>query len=424
MVVRTMAFSGELFETFCGEYPEILQSGGRSRSMVDDLQYALELQKGRLDREGLRMECEITPRGHFPKGELSKEWSDGMFRSHMDIRTCNWTRTIFKGDKKVFKDTEDKILYTTATDLIWGAKNIESESYTCPNCGNVTTIGALRDGCPYCGTHFELQDLYPRVGGFYYVKEIGGTEEEVKKDVFKYMIPCAVVFGAFGLLGTIFSGEQCSVIWGLQTIFMTALCAGMGAVLGYFLWAIRKLGSVFYEALRVLPLLPGALGSKKKYEDQLMKTNPDFSFDYFANKVGTLAKMLIFSDNPAALPVCIGDHIDNPYKDVVDALFRGPVIIKSFKREGDYCHIRADVQFDLLYKTGIGFINRRQFVTLYLARDITQPLRKYYSVKKVSCRNCGGSFDASRYDHCPFCGTEYDIRKEDWFVTGFAKKQA
>ena len=60
-----MAFSGNLFETFCSEYQDLLGSDDRSLSMVDDLQYAIELQKKRLESKGLRMECEITPRGHF-----------------------------------------------------------------------------------------------------------------------------------------------------------------------------------------------------------------------------------------------------------------------------------------------------------------------------------------------------------------------
>lgn len=415
-----MAFSGNLFETFCSEYQDLLGSDRRSLSMVDDLQYALELQKKRLESKGLRMECEITPRGHFPHGEISREWSDAMFHSHMDIRSCNWKRTIFEGSKKVFQDSQDKLLYTTATDLISGARNIENENYTCPNCGNVTTIGKLREGCPYCGTHFELQDLYPRVGGFYYVKEIGGTEQEVKKDVFRYMIPCAAVLGVLGLIVSLFSNEEHTVLWILSLLFFTAFSAGAGAVLGYFLWASLKLSTIFYEAFRALQLLPGVMRSKKRYENELKNSAPDFSFDYFVNKVGTLAKMLVFSENPAALPVCVGDHIDNPYSDVVDALFRGPVIIRSFKKDGNYCHIKADAEFDLLYKTKLGFVNRRRYVTMSLSRDMTQPLRKYYSVKKVSCRNCGGSFDASRHDHCPFCGTEYDIRKEDWFVTGLS----
>ncbi len=415
-----MAFSGNLFETFCSEYQDLLGSDRRSLSMVDDLQYALELQKKRLESKGLRMECEITPRGHFPHGEISREWSDAMFHSHMDIRSCNWKRTIFEGSKKVFQDSQDKLLYTTATDLISGARNIENENYTCPNCGNVTTIGKLREGCPYCGTHFELQDLYPRVGGFYYVKEIGGTEQEVKKDVFRYMIPCAAVLGVLGLIVSLFSNEEHTVLWILSLLFFTAFSAGAGAVLGYFLWASLKLSTIFYEAFRALQLLPGVMRSKKRYENELKNSAPDFSFDYFVNKVGTLAKMLVFSENPAALPVCVGDHIDNPYSDVVDALFRGPVIIRSFKKDGNYCHIKADAEFDLLYKAKLGFVNRRRYVTMSLSRDMTQPLRKYYSVKKVSCRNCGGSFDASRHDHCPFCGTEYDIRKEDWFVTGLS----
>ena len=418
-----MAFSVELFDRFCEEYPEILRSDRRSASMTDDLQYALELQRERLNRKGLSMECTITPRGHFPHGELSKEWSDGMFRNHMDIRSCNWARRILRGDKKVFQDAQDKVLYTTAADLISGAGNIEDENYTCPNCGNVTTIGKLRDGCPYCGTHFELKDLYPRIAGFYYVKEIGGTEQEVKKDVLRYMIPFMAVFGIIGAVSSVMSGSEIPSIGFLiiKTVLMAAFCVLAGAFMGYMLWAGRKLSGVFAEALRAIPLLPGVFGSKRRYEAELKKTSPDFSYDYFSNKAGTIARMLIFSDEPASLPICAGDIRENPYSDVVDAQFRGAVIIRSFSRNGSYCNVKADVQFDLLYETRFGFVNRRRFVPVLLSRDLTQPLNEHYSIKKVSCRNCGGSFDASRKDHCPYCGTEYDIRKEDWFVTGFGE---
>ena len=48
-----MAFSGDLFETFCREYQDLLGSDNRSLSMIDDLQYALELQKKRLESKGL-----------------------------------------------------------------------------------------------------------------------------------------------------------------------------------------------------------------------------------------------------------------------------------------------------------------------------------------------------------------------------------
>ena len=416
-----MAFSTTLFDTFCMEYQVLLGTEGRSVSMTDDLQYALELQRARLNRKGLRMESVITPRGHFPNGDLSKEWSDGMFRHYMDIRSCNWARRIFRGDRQVFGDAQDQMLYTTAADLIDGAEDIGKETYTCPNGGNVTTIGELEDGCPYCGTHFELRDLYPRVAGFYYVKEIGGTEQEVKKDVFRYMLPLIIVFGIVGLISSIMSGGEIPVLFILKIIFTTALSAGTGAVMGYMMWAGGKLAGIFYEAARAIPLLPGVLGSKRRYEEELKRTSPDFSFDYFSNKAATIAKMLIFSEDPSSLPISTNGHMDNPYGDVVDALFRGPVIIREFNRNGSYCSVRADVQFDLLYEKKHGFRNRRKFVPVVFSRDLTRPLDQNYSVRKVSCRNCGGSFDASRQDHCPYCGTEYDIRKEDWFVTGFGR---
>ncbi|MBQ8995405.1 MAG: hypothetical protein IJ091_06285, partial [Oscillospiraceae bacterium] len=329
---------------------------------------------------------------------------------------------ILRGGKQVFHDRLDKTLYITATDLIFGAKNVEKETYTCPNCGNVTTIGELREGCPYCGTHFEMQELYPRVGGLYYVKEIGGTEKEVKKDVMRYMIPVIVAFGIFGLITVLFAEDRGSIVWLLQSIFMMAFTLGVGAFVGYMIWAILKLGSIFYEAGKALPSLPGVLGSRKKFETRMKELSPDFSYDYFANKVGTLVKMMIFSPDPALLPICVGDHMENPFQDVVDAQFRGPVIMKSFKMDGNTVHVRADAEFDLLLTKGSVFWKKRQFIPLYMSRDCSMRFRTNYSVKKVSCRNCGGSFDATRKDRCPYCGTEYDIRKEDWYITGFSQK--
>ena len=150
-----MPIPSGLFDTFCAEYQEFFDADKRPVSMTDDLQYALELQKNRLRSKGLTLRCTITPRGHFPHGGLSRDWSDALFVNRMDIRSCNWSRRISDGDKEVFRDSMDQTLYTTATDLIDGSGAIADEPCTCPGCGNVTTFEELRNGCPYCGSHFE-----------------------------------------------------------------------------------------------------------------------------------------------------------------------------------------------------------------------------------------------------------------------------
>ena len=414
-----MSFSPELFAGFCREYPELLKVEERSDTMDDDMQFAAQLQRERLKKRGLELNYVITPRGHFPEGgKVQRTWSDGMYTNRMDVRSCNTEREILSSGKRIFRDRQDKLLYITAVDLLGGSRNVEKEPYICPNCGNVSTIGALRGGCPYCGTHFEISQLYPRVGGYYYVKEIGGTEKEVYGEVKKHMLPTAVILGVFGLISGILGWDKESTVLSvLGVIFMTAFSAGAGAIMGYMIWAIRKLGGIFYEAGKALMILPGVLGSRKKFEQKMMTVSPEFSYDYFVNKVGTIAKQMIFSDDPAKLPICVGEHVENPYSDVVDAQFRGVATLKSFRQEGNMIHVRVAAEFDLLRKTAIGYRNRRQFVTLALSRDISTPLRMNYSIKKVSCRGCGGSFDATRTDRCPYCGREYDIRSEDWFVT-------
>ena len=39
-----------------------------------------------------------------------------------------------------------------------------------------------------------------------------------------------------------------------------------------------------------------------------------------------------------------------------------------------------------------------------------------FSIHRVSCPTCGGSFDAMHRIHCPYCGNPYDLKKKDWII--------
>ena len=42
------------------------------------------------------------------------------------------------------------------------------ELYCCPNCSAISSVKSLLAGCPYCGTRFQMTDLFPKVTDFYY----------------------------------------------------------------------------------------------------------------------------------------------------------------------------------------------------------------------------------------------------------------
>lgn len=51
----------------------------------------------------------------------------------------------------------------------------------------------LQNGCEYCGTHFEMKDLFPKVTSYYFIEEIGGTENELKGSIKKFVLPCILI---------------------------------------------------------------------------------------------------------------------------------------------------------------------------------------------------------------------------------------
>ena len=53
---------------------------------------------------------------------------------------------------------------------------------------------------------------------------------------------------------------------------------------------------------------------------------------------------------------------------------------------------------------------------LVLRKNITTPIQMNFSIKKISCKSCGISFDATKRRSCPSCNAKYDIADEDWVI--------
>ncbi len=44
-----------------------------------------------------------------------------------------------------------------------------------------------------------------------------------------------------------------------------------------------------------------------------------------------------------------------------------------------------------------------------------------FSLLKIECPNCGGSFDALHEKKCPHCGSPYDLVHDDWVIRGIKR---
>lgn len=419
--------SRSIFERFAMELKEFWEkretSGENTAPFYgdQDINYCLELQKERLETKNLRMEYDFVPNGHFPDASaVNKSWSDARYRNQMECRTCRVDKAFFREDKCLLSRKVNSNFYQ----IITHAQNqtvVGEELYTCPNCGAVTKVKNLQEGCAYCGTFFEISDLFPKVSNFYFIKAYGGTEKEVYGSVKKTMLPFILVPMGIYTLCFLLSGE-----FGLESIFSmigTNLGLGvMGGFAGYMVWAVRQIGSLFKDAAKSIPMLVNMKGSAKRFMDQMQQYTPEFSYEYFVGKVVSLLKMMIYTNSPQELPYYEGGELQDDFSDIVDASFSGGVALKEFAVQEGNAYVTVDVYMENFYEKKGRVRRSNDIFRMKLRKNISKPVDFNFSIKKIHCKSCDVSFDATRQKNCPNCGTKYHVDDDDWVVLEVRKR--
>ncbi len=415
------ASRGSLFEKFAVNLAKYTKTGEIPPEGDQDIRYCLELQNRRLKNKGVTMQYSFVPRGHFAGDDkILRKWNDEHYASRWECRTCKMERSLFRGSKKEYRNRKNVIFYQTITDVN-EPQLVGGDVYTCPSCGAATTFAGLQKGCPYCGACFQMSDIFPVVSNYYILEDGGFTEEESKAYMRKYMVVTGILFFIYVLFQ--YRHQLIGPGGSLALILLTALVSSVlgGVVMGWLISAFALLGKAIWEAGRSLPLLP-SLGSGPWFVRQMKQYSPEFSWEYFSNKVISMLKMIIFTDELSDLPVYEGEPLGDMFKDVVDVFYTGAVVLKKFRVEGDFCYVTVNIFLDNLYDNGKRIFQKRNKYCMQVKRNIGKPVNMHFSIKHLQCKSCGASFDATKEKHCPGCGNAYDLGDEDWIVTSIVKK--
>lgn len=385
-----------------------------------DIRYALKLQKDRLQNKRISMQYSFTPRGHFANRDLDlRSWSDEHYTSQMKCRTCSMERTVLRNGKKEYCKKKNMTFYQTITDVD-APQLAEYDTYNCPSCGAVSTLAKLRTGCPYCGTCFRMSDIFPVVSNYYFLEDAGFTREEYRSYLAKYMVTTGILYFFFMLFKSIFFDglPDGSLISFLIILLLSSAFAGV--VMGWLIAAYSLLGKLIWNSGKAMPILP-LLGSGRRFVNLMKRYSSEFSFEYFSNKVISLFKMIIFTDNLSELSIYDGAPLDGMFDDVIDVFYVGAMGLKKFRVEGDFCFVTVTVFLDNLYDNGEKIYQRRNKYSIQVKRNLKRPINMHFSIQRLQCKNCGASFDATRQKHCPSCDSAYHLENEDWVVTDIKK---
>ena len=377
-----------------------------------ELNYYLSQKKKRLENKGLRIEEDYE----HVKGEITGnlERKSDPFSVHILYREARHILKYFRDDKVIASFKEPVVLYASLLDKV----GYEDHLIKCDNCGQEAMASVMRNGCPYCGTRFEMEDVYPCFTSFYSVPGLV-EREKLKEDIKKYLLIAGIgsalivfvlsfiSYKEFGILGRI-----------LISLFSAVFGGGMFMVSMYMLMSITLLIRAFWEAGRSLPLL-GGINTDKKLKEKMKKYDPDFSYAYFEGRLISLFRSIAFSDSRKDLSIYTGDSDLSFLDDVLDLSYRGVSKLQNFAVEEG--RIKIDMKIFMHNTYADNKLKRKdENFTVTIEKD-GKPDDLNFNITKVHCPNCGSSFDAMHKKKCPYCGSEYKLVHDDWVISNITR---
>ncbi|MCH5297744.1 MAG: hypothetical protein J1E85_08740 [Ruminococcus sp.] len=412
----------EIINRFVDEYVKWSESGKAPDIGSLDLEYAFDLQRKRLESKNITLKHEFTEFGDNLDNVIKalSVRDDGKFYSQIVCKYYNVAETFFVDRKKKKKFKDRQIIYTMITRL----KNQNSEAtYCCPNCGAISDVKTLLKGCPNCNTRFIMDDLFPKVTNFYFVKAYAQTERSFKVGLAKWIIPsiivCIALSSGYNLVqGTLDPGADNFAGHMILCVFSGIIA---GAIFGDICYVLSLIGSVFKGAAKSVTLLAPKFTAEKRLPQLMKQIDHNFSYEYFVGKMLALVKMMIFSGDYSNLAVYEGQPMQNKYTDIVDVQYRGVIRLNSFNINGEYCYVDITV-YATTFREKDGSVRKKdEKFRMAVCKNIHAIADEGFSMKKVSCKSCGASFDATREHNCPYCGNAYHLGDDDWVVLNFSK---
>ena len=388
--------------------------GGKKPALASrELKYVLDCQRARLDARGLSMEQKIDHVEDEVTGELVRR-GEGIDAKVVYRESVQ--QTVIRNSRKVLRKKKEPInIYATLLEK----KGVRDFSCTCPNCGNTDLISKMEDGCPYCGTVFEIEDVWPRFTAWYSVPGIVERAKTVRnlKRYLTIIFICALVIMSFVTWHAHPDYDPIPRV--IISPIVGAVTAGMIVVACYMIFSFRLMGRVFFEAGRAMPLL-GGMKTKRKVDNLIKNYEPDFSYSYFEGRLVSLLRAIAFTDDRGGLSIYEGNEDLSFFDSVIDMQYRGSLKLLSFKVEDGVIRMQLKAYMtNLRYEDRLKRKDENYIVSI--EKDIGAGADLGFSLCSVKCRNCGSSFDALHMKNCPYCGTPYKLVHDDWMITSIKR---
>ncbi|MBR4627272.1 MAG: hypothetical protein IKO47_06185 [Ruminococcus sp.] len=379
-----------------------------------DLKFVLKLQKDKMRSLGLDTTCKLTTAGSGNSDTGCFSFSDRIFINSITGGNMVMTRSIVDTDNQLTKNTEDICLTAIIQDLKDGTNPSNDMALCCPHCGAPSTLGELQAGCKHCGTHFLMSEMYPTVMNCFINEKYDRDKNAAKnKHDLKVILTASIIpMIAVGIIGNLFTNQG-------QNIIMSIILGLLGGIFGGGYIGIMIF--VFKKLFEVLGLMGRQMRGGGHTASTLIRANkikqhdPEFSSEYFRDKVMSLFRMAVYSRDATEL-ACCKCRCPEKAADIIEAQLHN-FNINSCKIKDMVCDAEVTLFLDCLhYKEG-KVVSKTDKFRMHMRKRIKSPTELGFSFAAVSCPSCGASFDARNVKACPYCNNAYLHEDHDWIMT-------
>lgn len=407
------AASSYYLDAFLDSYHDWTVNGRGLKHASRELRYCLNAQKERLDEKGITVEERYEHVKEEIEGSLIKQGDP--YEAKILYREAKRITT-YRKEGKIVKEYRKPVIYYGC---LLDKRNYEDELCTCPNCGHQSLLSELNDGCPYCKTVFETDDSYPCFTSSYTVNSI--VERSTLMDRIKRRMLIAGISSGLLLSALSFISHD-DYPWFfriLSSLFLGGIYGGLLAFMTYMASSLLLAIKIFYEAGKTIPMLSG-LNTRKKLTEKLKAVDPDFSFEYFEGRILSLLRTIAYSKDRSSLSIYSGKQDLSMLDDLIDIQYRGAMKLKSVRIDGSMTRVVIKAFLNNIYDSG-HILNRNENYLLTVERENSSHTDPGFSLLRIQCPGCGGSFDALHEKRCPHCGRSYDLVHDDWVIRDIRK---
>lgn len=245
------------------------------------------------------------------------------------------------------------------------------EEYTCPNCGIHSKLKNFVDGCPYCGTYYNLDYVSKNMGGKYHYDIV------MRSNTYKIIIGLVDFIISFVL--SFFFIKNTSRTFNFYDISKIFVYSSVLTLILYYLFYVID-GRII-------------LGPLKLYKDIQNRRQIKF-WDKIKLDQRTFYNNLNYE---------IGNKYYNN-SDIIDYDILDFDRFSKFKKGGTlYVKVKAYVR---VVRYVNGKFKSKYITDNYILRKVNKDdvLQVKDGVNIIKCYNCGASIDATKKE-CEYCGT-------------------